>query len=1172
MIESIQIHLHDDEEAQLASEKQLSEMLHRNFRRNLTAFSHHIPPVAELINSIPSTNLSVFCNKSGEPNIVDYGQGRVFYGLHPEAGMVEQYQSFKAHPLRFDVDTVEEGGESTPFGSAPLYPYYREGLPEHIPVLVVLGAGMGFHIRELLKHHSIDHMIVYEPDLQMFKNSVLVAPWEEMLRTAHRKNTAIYLQAGNDGNSFFSDISELSAAVDFNHIYVYRHYNTPVFSHVVYDLAVNGLHLKRQSGKGKAAALPEQYIPAWTGVADPAGWKPVSRGEKFNKNLAAFEKYVPDVYQQFKDYEPLEWCAVDDNGSINIVNKKLLVPWYAASPEKTSQVQFEGFCKHPRKDGIVLGYKGDKLKHYLHYQFVARSEELLNEVHEKQQSLPERVKSLIVFGLGSGYDLAELSGQRVIEKLFICEPNRDFFYASLFAIDWAGILEKIDEQGSRIYLNVGDDGTHLFTDLLNQFHSIGPYVLAQTYFYQSYYDEKLNDAVAKLREQLQVVIAMGEYFDHAYFGISHTRESMVRQHRFLLTDAPAILGNALCDTPVFIVGNGPSVDDAIDVIKENRDSAIIISCGTAIKVLHRHGIKPDFHAEIEQNRSTFDWAKSVYDDAYLKEIDLISCNGFHPDTANLFRQCYLAFKEGESSTVSTLAVLNDKKYQRLKFAFPTVSNFVANVVLAWGMRQLYLFGVDLGFKDAKNHHSKSSGYYTEDGQEVYDYSEKNNVSIRVPGNFSPVVNTKYEFKVAATSLEQALSAYKPECYNTADGARISGAVPLRPEMVLVSEEIERKQQALKKLRGNAYVNVPAEVFSQRYFGQYSESVLRSELNDLQDSINAKFEEPCQIEKQVESQKIKLFDSYSQGQSLLFYFFYGSMNYYHAVLSKILGAGLTDADTVNLCDKVREDWSHYFDLMKQQLASPELAYDVSVAISQRRVYTCLAASVKGKRLAVLTNNQSFKTSLDAFVQDNNIGLEIDYLDEGVSGVDFREEFKDLPVVIYFRDCQRDELRKRISSFANDVIIVSDSAGDTEVDLLTGEDMMLIRLAGNSMKEYDAPLQANDYVRASMLVNYFMLRKDYDVVLPKVLVPENVEEPYPLRINKLQPFHCYDACLAVVFSRSEKTNDSLIMPDGHRAIKVTAPLNWSLLSTGTYTSERLLEYRAKQISSKPWLNEA
>ena len=140
---------------------------------------------------------------------------------------------------------------------------------------------------------------------------------------------------------------------------------------------------------------------------------------------------------------------------------------------------------------------------------------------------------------------------------------------------------------------------------------------------------------------------------------------------------------------------------------------IIVSCGTSLQVLHRHGIVPDYHAEIEQNRSTHDWATRLKDKDYLKQITLVSCNGVHPDTCDLYKNVLVAFKEGESSTVSSLNILGENNFETLKFAFPTVSNFAVNLFVTLGFKQLYFFGIDLGFIDKNHHHSKSSGYYDE---------------------------------------------------------------------------------------------------------------------------------------------------------------------------------------------------------------------------------------------------------------------------------------------------------------------------------------------------------------------------------------------------------------------------------------------------------------------------
>lgn len=307
------------------------------------------------------------------------------------------------------------------------------------------------------------------------------------------------------------------------------------------------------------------------------------------------------------------------------------------------------------------------------------------------------------------------------------------FYASLFYIDWAAILTKVDTSNGRLYINVGDDGSNLFKDLINQFYSVGPYILASTYFYQAYHNETLVRTISQLREQLQVVIAMGENFDHARHGIAHTRETIIRDYPLLESKPSGKLSAVDKDVPVFIVGNGPSLDSAIAAIKEWRDHAIVISCGTALMPLYKNGIVPDFHAEIEQNRSTFDWCSRIGDFEYLKQINLISCNGIHPDTCALFKSTYIAFKEGESSTVSALNILGRENYEELQFAFPTVSNFVINFITLIGFQQLYLFGVDLGFIDQKKHHSAQSGYYDATGKEKYNYQLENNTNLVVPG-------------------------------------------------------------------------------------------------------------------------------------------------------------------------------------------------------------------------------------------------------------------------------------------------------------------------------------------------------------------------------------------------------------------------------------------------------
>uniref|UniRef100_UPI0030F46603 motility associated factor glycosyltransferase family protein n=1 Tax=Paraglaciecola sp. TaxID=1920173 RepID=UPI0030F46603 len=526
--------------------------------------------------------------------------------------------------------------------------------------------------------------------------------------------------------------------------------------------------------------------------------------------------------------------------------------------------------------------------------------------------------------------------------------------------DWLNIFETIDKTDARIYLNIGDDGSHLFRDLLGQFHSIGPYILNNTYFYQSYYNASLNTAIAQLREQLQIVISMGEYFDHAYYGIAHTKEALGRGYPILLANPARLLSFDDKDVPIFIVGNGPSLDQSIQAIKEWQHKVIVISCGTALQALYRHGITPDFHAEIEQNRSTYDWAAMIGDLDYLKKITLISCNGIHPDTCELYKDVLIAFKEGESSTVSALSVLGQQNFEVLSHAFPTVSNFVTDLFCKIGFYNIYLIGVDLGFIDVKHHHSKHSGYYRDDGNETYDYAEKNNTSLVVPGNFRPTVNTKHEFKMSRQIIEQVTQKKHKEqtFYNCSDGAMILGTNPLNTDDLIIMAISEQKQDAIKKLYSDVFSASHSQDFVNRFESKFSIKLLNAELKVYEKLLDKEVTNFKQANDLINKQKELLFTSYKNGKSLLFYYLYGTVNYANAVLLKLLFNTTNKKQVPPAFNECITLWRSSLAEIKVYLQLANIHFDSSEYSKNDRENFVLSQHVNNKSLLIVTNSRSF----------------------------------------------------------------------------------------------------------------------------------------------------------------------------------------------------------------------
>lgn len=948
MINDIRVHIHSNETAQDAIEARSAPFVENTFKKNKAAFAKHIPSLLDELSSISSSNISIFCNQHEEYNIVDFGLGRTFYGQAPLDEIAQQCQQLHQHAayLTFLNDSSGQQAasanqwESDDFGEV-LQAHqnnakFVESKAKTADVLVILGLGLGHHIDYLVDYCSAKHVIIYEPERQYYKSSFMVKDWDSVLEKASSTGTSLYFQVGMNGETLVQDLSELLSRFDVNDVMLFQHYYHPSFDAVMYACRTKSW----QNIKGASAPFTfsnkfSQFTPAWLDSPNIQSLSSVTKEQtRFQANLAAFLKYYPNIHEEFENYQAKTWIAVENQDKeINLFNRDNGACWYGNHPSQDGYNHYKSFEQFPNKDGLILGYNGEKLKHYFHYRLVKETEELLIKAEDKASFLPDTIKSLILFGLGAGYQLESLFEHKELEKMFICEPNRDFFYASLFAIDWASILNKVDQSGANLYINIGDDGTHLFRDLLSQFYNIGPYILGQTFFYQGYYNAALHASIVELREQLQIVVAMGENFDHACFALEQTKEAFRNSLPFMRANPSQYLSDKQRELPIIFVGNGPSLDYSIESIRELKESAIVVSCGTSLQVLQRNNIVPDFHAEIELNRATYDWAYRVGDLEYLKKITLLSCNGVHPDTCHLYKDVKFAFKSGESSTVSTLNVIGEENAEALEFSFPTCSNFAINLFLKLGFNQFYFFGVDMGFIDNKKHHSSQSGYYNQEGKELFNYAESNNTGLVVAGNFRPAVSTKYEFKLAKTIIENALAEHKIDCYNTSDGARIEGALALTVDNVLLLSTPDQKQETIQNLE-SCFCTLHADTFIHDFESKYDSKIVLDEIDELQAILLTPINDQDDVFKIIEKQKVFLFRSYEKGNSLFFYYLYGTMNYINSVLSK--AAMHQDVDiAVDVAQQTMSLWSKMLSDVKLLLSNTNSLFDTSSSFTLER---------------------------------------------------------------------------------------------------------------------------------------------------------------------------------------------------------------------------------------------
>ncbi|HJS15147.1 MAG TPA: 6-hydroxymethylpterin diphosphokinase MptE-like protein [Rheinheimera sp.] len=894
MLKYINYQILDNNDQQEALEKQVSVSIGRNIRQNIDAFRQHIPSLVGIINDHEVQQYSLFCTKDAELNIVDFATGRVFYQSTAKLEVMAEVQDYYSHAAYFNLQ-----------GQKDDLTWRHQALPAKVDVLLVFGLGLGYHLNELVMNSHIRYLVVYEPNVDILLCSAQANNWQQLLDTATSMGTHIFLQIGSDATAVPAELAEL---LEFDQtldkIFVYRHQFHPMMDDVI-------RYLLQHSGDKDALTNTGHQFTEYKDYADyvseragnllghykPQDYKTEQAHALYNANMEALQKFYPKVHKAMQEHKTRAWQLVSDpQGNPNLYHQKRNALFHQDLEAESAEL-VEYFVNHPFKDDVVLNQRvSSKYKSYLHFSKVAELQPLIDKALNQQSQLPVMVNTLIVFGVALGKHIERLTEQHQIKNLFICEPNLDFFAASLWVTDWAGIFAKADGAEGRIYLNLGGDGSHYFYDLMAQFYQIGAYSIADTYMLSTYFNIGMQKAISDLRSELKVVLALGEYYDHARFGIAHTHHSVFSGQRFLQHSNAGYKNHVALNLPVFVVGNGPSLDHCFDYLKEYRDRAIVISCGTALRSLHRNGIQPDFHAEIEQNRATFDWITQIDDTDYLKGIRLLSVNGIHPDTAALFKETLLCFKDGEASTYVFHNGLKKRGFNvaSLAYAYPTVTNLVMNYAIKLGFKHFYLFGVDLGFIDINQHHSQHSSYYKADGSQVYNYQLRHGGGVPSTGNFRPMVYTKPEFDVSRKLLEQAISkaGRKIEVYNCSDGVKIKGTIALQPENILLEASgVKDKEAELAGLLTTAYFPAFPEL-AESIYAQFDTAVFESSMQQWLDILQQDAENKEDATALIEKQWQFLRKRAVKDNDITFCLFHGSANYMAGVLTK-LAANITE---------------------------------------------------------------------------------------------------------------------------------------------------------------------------------------------------------------------------------------------------------------------------------------
>lgn len=635
---------------------------------------------------------------------------------------------------------------------------------------------------------------------------------------------------------------------------------------------------------------------------------------RFDKNIKAFEQYYPDIAKTIKEYKTADdfEILVTSTGYGNFLSRDVGVPIYSEDPITQTKAQL---AKNTSKGYYSLtkyGFGVSSMDMRIHSRYMAKLDNEIKRIADEQPeplgALPEHFPTAMVFGVGLGYIVTLLLEQHTFDYFFITEPDLEVFYASLFCTDWAEIIDKVDKAGNTLFLQVGLDISEFFSSVYQISMDIGAYSLIRSFCYQHYPSAKVNQQIAEFFNRYFEIQAGYGFYNDAITGFAHCLMNYRSKANFFTMPAE----RTYLDMPAVIVGNGPSLDDSVDVLRRIQDDVIIFAAGTALGSLTKQGIKADFHVLVERPKSTYDALLDTFPPEHYGDLNLLAVDVMYPDVVDLYGWAGLALKGPEASSIFTQILLlkdQERLIPSLPFAGPLVVNTAMSYAMSMGFKEIYLFGVDNGYLGDKTHSDNSIYASNENYRKIIDKGAVH----KLKGNLTQDVMATNLLKMAHKFIVSLIKMDKKIfVYNVGEGAFIEGALPVKEDDVFVSKTSFPKADVVARIKQNYFAKYQFDITPDRLgFEQFDE---------LCEHLNSIAIEPFETRQQASDllkRQARYVYAFRQSQlGHLFHLIKGSLLYFHCPMLTVLYQYQDEQLSLDAFSRLLVIWRDYVDEMKR----------------------------------------------------------------------------------------------------------------------------------------------------------------------------------------------------------------------------------------------------------------
>ncbi|ALP37264.1 hypothetical protein ASL14_14785 [Paenibacillus sp. IHB B 3084] len=372
-------------------------------------------------------------------------------------------------------------------------------------------------------------------------------------------------------------------------------------------------------------------------------------------------------------------------------------------------------------------------------------------------------KIIFVYGFERGLSIADLLELYPDHWLFVYEPDEQLFRKAVTEYDLSLLLRH----PNLYWLSTGESQLNMM------FHMLCSYMLEDLSFValRKYLSDDM-EILRKVKEQFQD-------YRQSFLIDKHTenrfREEWTRNFLYHLSDGlytPSIeqLFYAFEGATAVVVSSGPSLQEDIEWLKKLRPHVLIISAGSSIQALVKHGIRPHLAVIMDGHPVN----KKIFASSETREQPLLFTSSSYYEISD--QNCAEKVHSIMKSDAVSQYFFGLSQDELFISPTETVAGTAIQAAACLGAKRIILAGQDLSFPDNKFYSDGIEHFAAETtGKKVQEAPKK---VLNVKGTYNA---TDESFSLMKDGLENLISALpKIEFVNsTRNGAVIEGA-PFEP--------------------------------------------------------------------------------------------------------------------------------------------------------------------------------------------------------------------------------------------------------------------------------------------------------------------------------------------------------------------------------------------------------